>query len=207
MQWKWKYIQDYLLTHWYEDAWRQFDVEFSSSIGGSSFKTLFFWTYNENISTLNSTSPTGGIPETQRKWSTSTLPSGSPSPVWGKPCPLSPLSPAQHWWRLPWSHPDPLRRLKSQASRWEPDSPGTRWARRRRSSFEQRRYLNTANHHRTDTEIRSSHLDCLAVVDFDDMKAETVDSFPRCHEDAPRWIEMTADIHQDLRRKDDEAGE
>lgn len=56
----------------------------------------------------------------------------------------------------------------------------------------------------SDTEVKSSccsHLDCLAVVDFDDMKAETVDSFSRCHKDTSRWIKMTADIHQDLRRR------
>lgn len=120
---------------------------------------LYSLDYKENISILTSTSPTGGIPETQRKWSTSTLPSGSPSPVWGKPCPLSPLSPVLHWWLLPWSHPDRQRRLKSQASRWEPNSPR---ARRVRGSYrgsnvfnhltEQRRYL------KTDTEVKSSSL-------------------------------------------------
>lgn len=121
--------------------------------------------YNENISILTSTSPTGGKPETRRKWSTSTLPSGSPSPVWGKPCPLSPLSPALHWWPLPWSHPDRLRRLKSQASRWEPNSPAARWVRgsfRGSNAFdhltEQRWYLMMTNNKQTDTEGKSSSL-------------------------------------------------
>lgn len=67
--------------------------------------------------------PTGGIPETPRKWSTSTLPSGCPSPVWDKPCHLSPSSPVQHWWQLLWLHPDHLQRLKSLASHWEPSLP------------------------------------------------------------------------------------
>lgn len=43
-----------------------------------------------------------------------------------------------------------------------------------------------------------AHLDRLPVVDFDNMEAETVDSFSRSHKDACRWIKMTANVHQDL---------
>lgn len=68
--------------------------------------------------------PTRGTPETRRKWSTSTLPSDSLSPAWGKLCPLFPSTPGRHWWQLPWSHPGLLQMLKSLASRWEPSSPG-----------------------------------------------------------------------------------
>lgn len=46
-----------------------------------------------------------------------------------------------------------------------------------------------------------SYLYCLSVVNFDNMKAETVDSFSRRHEDASRWIKMAAHVYQDLRRK------
>lgn len=62
-------------------------------------------------------------PETQRRWSTSTLPSGSLSPVLGKPCPLSPSEPVRRWWQLPWSHPGLLQRQRSRASHWEPSWP------------------------------------------------------------------------------------
>ena len=41
----------------------------------------------------------------------------------------------------------------------------------------------------------SPYLYRLPVVNFDDVKAETVDSFSRGHEDTPRWIEMAANIY------------
>lgn len=41
----------------------------------------------------------------------------------------------------------------------------------------------------------SPYLNRLPVVNFDDVKAETVDSFSRGHEDTPRRIEMAANIY------------
>jgi len=38
------------------------------------------------------------------------------------------------------------------------------------------------------------------------MKAETVDSFPGGHEDTPCWIEMAANVYEDLGRRGDVDG-
>lgn len=161
----------------------------------------------------------GGIPGTRRRWSTSTLPSGCPSPVWGKLCPLSPSSPARRWWRLLWLHPDHLRRLRSLASHWEPSLPERN--RREENSLkgsccyshitaftndcffdlDRASSLNEcslASVKRAVPERQHAHLDCLPVVDFDNVEVETVHSFPRSHEDAGCWIKMTANVHQDL---------
>lgn len=48
---------------------------------------------------------------------------------------------------------------------------------------------------------RCSYQYCLAIVNFDNVEAETVDSFSGGHENTPRWIKMTANIYQDLRRR------
>lgn len=40
-----------------------------------------------------------------------------------------------------------------------------------------------------------SYLYRLPVVNFNHVKAETVDSFSGSHEDAPRWIEVAADVY------------
>lgn len=45
------------------------------------------------------------------------------------------------------------------------------------------------------------YLYCLPVVNFDNVKAETVDSFSGGHEDTPRRIKMAANVYEDLRRK------
>jgi len=39
------------------------------------------------------------------------------------------------------------------------------------------------------------YLYCLPVVNFYNMKAEAVDSFPGCNKDAPRRIKMASNIH------------
>lgn len=45
-----------------------------------------------------------------------------------------------------------------------------------------------------------THLYCLPVVDFDHIETEAVHSFSRSQENAPCRIEMTPDVHQNLRR-------
>lgn len=70
-----------------------------------------------SITCSSSTFFTRGRPGTQRRWNTSSLPSGCLAPVWGRPCPLSPWSPGRHWWQLLWSHLGLQQRLKSSASR------------------------------------------------------------------------------------------
>lgn len=45
-----------------------------------------------------------------------------------------------------------------------------------------------------------THLYCLPVVDFDHIETEAVHSFSRSQENAPRWIEMTANVHQNLQQ-------
>lgn len=45
---------------------------------------------------------------------------------------------------------------------------------------------------------QQTHMYCLPVVDFHHMETETVDSSPRCHEDAPRGVKMAANVDQDL---------
>lgn len=46
--------------------------------------------------------------------------------------------------------------------------------------------------------MNHAHLDCLPVVDFDNVEAETVHSFSRSHKDTGCRIKMTANVHQDL---------
>lgn len=121
-----------------KDASKQFDVSpgFNEELDAYLLMPPSFCTLLSTLSYHRSmkpsyhylpTSTTRGTPETQRKWSTSTLPWGYPSPIWGKPCRLFPSSPVLHWWQLPWSHPDHLRRPRSPATHWEPDSPGRKW--------------------------------------------------------------------------------
>lgn len=49
-----------------------------------------------------------------------------------------------------------------------------------------------------------SYLYCLPVVNFHNVKAETVDSFSGGHKDTPGGIKMAANVYQDLRGKQDE---
>lgn len=63
-------------------------------------------------------------PGSRRRWSISSRPSGFLSPVWGRPCLLSPSSPDRRWSLPHASHPDHRRRPRSPANRSTPGSPG-----------------------------------------------------------------------------------
>lgn len=45
----------------------------------------------------------------------------------------------------------------------------------------------------------NSYQDCLAIVNFDDVKAETVHSLSWRHKNTSCWIKMAPDIDQNLR--------